>query len=90
MFKAAAAAGGERRAAGAETEPGLGLRGRRGWSEEAPPQAAPPRPALPVSPSSPLQTRAPGQDLPLPGADLPALSREPGSPPPGPRVSGSD
>lgn len=43
-----------------------------GWEEEAPPQATPRPPGPPVPP----QTWAPGQDLPLPREDLPALCPE--------------
>lgn len=85
MFKAAAAAGGERRAAGAETEPGLGLLGRRDWSEEAPPQAAPPHPALPVSPSSPSKA---GRQARTSHCPEPTSQRSAGSQAPRPQAPG--
>lgn len=77
MFKAAAA--------GAETEPGLGLLGRRDWREEAPPQAAPPHPALLVSSSSPSK---PGRQARTSHCPEPTSQRSAGSQAPRPQAPG--
>lgn len=59
--------------------PGLQLGGPGGWERPGPAPGSPAPPRPPGPPSSPPQTRAPRQDLPLPGVDLPALGPERGS-----------